>query len=334
MKKILSILLALTFGSILLWSCDDDEPSGTIFPKPEGEEQLNDFDKWLRRQYSDPFNINFMYKYSDIETDMAYNVVPPKREESIKLARLLRVLWLDPYVRTLDDYAKKNSLDDDAGLQFIRKTAPKQIMPIGSGAYNNNGTMMLGTAAQGLKITLYVTNQLSDFLKDPTDPTNRLYLNQFFFQTMHHEFAHILHQTINIPVDFIDLSRADYTRGNWNNHRDSEMRKKGFVSAYASSSEFEDWVETLATYVVSSPAEWNQILNMATIYESDGVTVVSAAGKEKILEKLDQVRTWLKTFWHYDIDVLHANVQAAYARMLTLDLDTMDEKEWDKDTNY
>lgn len=49
--------------------------------------------------------------------------------------------------------------------------------------------MVLGTAEGGMKITLYNVNDINP------DQIDINLLNDYYFQTMHHEFAHILHQT-------------------------------------------------------------------------------------------------------------------------------------------
>ena len=56
--------------------------------------------------------------------------------------------------------------------------------------------MVLGTAEGGMKITLYNVNDINP------DKIDINLLNEYYFQTMHHEFAHILHQTKNYDPAF------------------------------------------------------------------------------------------------------------------------------------
>lgn len=86
-------------------------------------------------------------------------------------------MWLEAY-----DEATGNP-------NFLRQYIPKTIHFIGSPAYEDNGTMVLGTAEGGMKITLYNVNDINP------DQIDINLLNDYYFQTMHHEFAHILHQT-------------------------------------------------------------------------------------------------------------------------------------------
>ena len=71
---------------------------------------------------------------------------------------------------------------------------------IGSPSYNPaSGTETLGYAEGGLKISLMNANHMSIYnIED---------LNEKFFKTMHHEFSHILHQTIEYPQDFRLLAK-------------------------------------------------------------------------------------------------------------------------------
>ena len=84
----------------------------------------------------------------------------------------------------------------------MRKHAPAILHIVGSAAWNGDGTITLGTAEGGLKITLYMTNWLN-----PKDIAN---MNKWFFKTMHHEFTHILQQDINYPQEYNLISAEDY----------------------------------------------------------------------------------------------------------------------------
>ena len=62
---------------------------------------------------------------------------------------------------------------------------------------------MLGTAEGGKKITLYEVNSL-DF-----ENVDIEVLNEYYFKTMHHEFAHILHQKRNYDHRLIALPKEN-----------------------------------------------------------------------------------------------------------------------------
>ena len=40
-------------------------------------------------------------------------------------------------------------------------------------------------------------------------------LNEYYFQTMHHEFAHILHQTKNFDPSFERITENSYVGSDW-----------------------------------------------------------------------------------------------------------------------
>lgn len=115
--------------------------------------------------------------------------------------------------------------------------------------------MVLGTAEGGLKITLYNVNEL-----DVNNP-NIDFLNTWFFKTMHHEFAHILHQTKNYSTDF-NLISTDYQGPSWLNLESDEIANTmGFITRYASFSPDEDFVEIISNYITHDADYWENVLN-------------------------------------------------------------------------
>ena len=68
-----------------------------------------------------------------------------------------------------------------AGIDFLRVYVPKTFHLIGSPAYESSGNMVLGTAEGGKKITLYNVNDLN------VKKINIEKLNNYYFETMHHE---------------------------------------------------------------------------------------------------------------------------------------------------
>lgn len=155
----------------------------------------NDFDKWLGAKFLKPYNIEVKYKFEDNESDRRYNLAPADYSKSVQLAHLLKYLGLEPY-------------DDVTGSQqFIRELFPKVVSFIGSAAYQTNGSMVLGTAEGGRKMTLYRVNNLR------TDRPAEL--NDMYFHTIHHEFGHIQNQTKPYPVEFEKISSKEYVSDSW-----------------------------------------------------------------------------------------------------------------------
>jgi substrate import-associated zinc metallohydrolase lipoprotein len=293
MKKIIYLFAA--FLALSFWSCGEEElNSNSIFDTDETAVQ-NSFDKWLYENYTVPYNIDFKYRFEDQESDRSYNLAPADVTKSIALAKLTKYLWIESYVELMG-----------GDPTFIRTYCPKIMHLVGSPAYNSQGSVVLGTAEGGLKITLYNVNMIN--VKKPDIEE----LNYWFFKTMHHEFAHILHQTKEYSTDFNTISPGNYQAASWVNLSDQEALNLGFISKYASSETQEDFVEIIAVYVTSSAADWDALVARA-----------NADGRSMINAKLALVRDYLKTSWSIDLDALRDIVQRRSGDVLTMDLTTL-----------
>lgn len=262
------MLLAAVAGGFS--SCAEDKIEGSIFDTTEKPLDPNSFtyalDKFSQDNFLAPYNMRFVYKIEDIETDMTYNLVPSSYEKSVEMAALMKYLWLDVYKKNVPDAA------------FLPTYGPKIIQLIGCPAYNpSTGTETVGLAESGVKITLYKVNEL-----DVNDIDG---LNENFFKTMHHEFSHILHQTKAYPESFQEISAGSYDGFSWQDRNDVEARTLGCVTPYASSAVSEDWVETIANYIVKNDRDWNKILEdakldyekvslLAAEYDPDDPTII------------------------------------------------------------
>lgn len=260
MKKYIYSVMLLTAVAGSFSSCAEDKIEGTIFDTTEKPLDPNSFsyalDKFSQDNFLAPYNMRFVYKLEDIETDMTYNLVPAYYEKSIEMAALMKYLWLDVYKKNVPDAA------------FLPTYGPKIIQLIGCPAYNpSSGTETLGLAESGVKITLYKINDMK--VEDIET------LNEEYFKTMHHEFSHILHQTKVYPETFQEISASDYDGFSWQDRSDAEARTLGCVTNYASSAASEDWVETIANYIVKSDREWNKILEDAKL-DYEKVTLKAA----------------------------------------------------------
>jgi len=282
---------------LLITACNNqDEFTDSIFDTSDTISTASttyEFDSWLRTNYLIPYNLDFRYKMEDVGSDMDYNLVPASLEKSQQIAKLVKYLWFDVYSKVVSQ-------------DFLKENGPRIIHLIGSPAYNpSSGTILLGTAEGGIKVTLYMINYI--------DPTNVELLNEYYFKTMHHEFAHILHQKKKYPADFGLISQGYYSPLGWQYRTDSEAATLGFVSPYAGSQNREDFVEVIANYLVKTDTEWNHILDLASQagVNSSSVTLADDGidGKAIILEKLEIARTWLQESWSINIDSLRAEIQ-------------------------
>jgi len=260
----------------------DDSFTDSVFVDPEPLNQSSPtyhFDLWLNEIFLEPYNLSFNYKMEDVGSDMDYNLVPASLEKAKQLAQLIKYLWFDVYSKMVNE-------------EFLKKYGPRIIHLIGSPAYSpNSGTILLGTAEGGIKVTLYNCNSL--------DYTNPGMMNEFFFKTMHHEFTHILHQTKSYPKDFEQISAGNYSPMGWQYMIEQDAAKLGFVSTYSASQAREDFVEVIANYLVKSDADWDALLVMAG---DEGAAI--------IFKKLSICSNWLKEKWGIDIVEMRNEINA------------------------
>lgn len=313
LRKLLYIsFVALTMPFVV--SCSDDELGETIFPEVSETLDPNSYtfqlDSFLKREYLEPYNLDFKYRMEDVGTDMNYNLVPARYDASVDLATLTKYLWFDVY-------------DNLAGTEFLRAYGPRIIHLIGSPAFNPiSGTMILGLAEGGIKVSLYRVNYIQ--------PDDAAQLNEYYLHTMHHEFAHILHQTKLYPTEFQLLSNTQYDPISWQDRDDRVCNSFGCVTAYGSSEEREDFAEIVATYITATDEEWEDIRyyagrNWEVIGESESGTPIyddpddiqdekggmldGIDGNAIIDKKIQIARTWFRDSWNIDLDSLRAAVQ-------------------------
>ena len=237
MKNKLNILViaAMAMVFVNLASCSDDDLGATIFDTKEYPLDKSAYtfplDTFIKVNFLEPYNMKFLYRMQYISSDKDKNLTPASYENSSKLAVLTKYLWYDVY----NDVAESHAT-------FLKKYSPRIIHVIGSKSLNtSSGTETLGVTEGGTKVTLYRVNLL-----DPADIDN---MNEYFFETMHHEFGHILDNNKLHPTTFNLLSNGHYNAAGWNETPDSVAYSLGFFSNYASSSYTEDWVETLGRYI-------------------------------------------------------------------------------------
>ena len=289
-KNIYAILLAFV-ASFALMSCSDDDPSSeSIFPTTSPKRDA--FDKWLLENYTFPYNVEMKYKMEDIESDMKYHLVPADSAKTAKLSIIMKYLWFDAY-------------NEVVGPDFIKENMPRTIHFIGSPAYNSEGTMVLGTAEGGLKITLYMVNSLDDKTLKDYDT-----MNKYYFHTLHHEFTHILNQKIPYDQSYKLITESGYVSGDWYLIPDKTAHQAGFITPYAMVEPLEDFAEMLSGYVTMSQSEWNAILADA------GTT-----GAASISAKLDIVRNYMQESWNVDIEQLRAAVLRRANTLSAVDLE-------------
>ena len=274
-RYILSI--AIVAAALTAASCVKDEMSPNSVIKVS-QTQKNDFDRWLEANFLLPYNIDFKYRYEMNESDMNYFTIPADYEYSIVMAHLLKYLCVETY-------------DEVAGISFTRSYFPKMFFLTGEWEYQNNGTIILGTAEGGKKIFLAGVNLLPQHMDSAEE------LNHYYIKTIHHEFTHILNQTIDYPVDFAMVTGTAYVADSWSDSPyNKEFLKRGFITAYSQHSDTEDFAEMMSEYITHDQAWWDE-------------QIAKAGAKGYLIEaKLDYVRNYMMDSFNIDLDQLRATV--------------------------
>ena len=134
MKKNILFILPAVLMALGLTSCEKDEIKSESVISVDNYIP-NEFDLWLEENYRNPYNIDFKYRYEEIESDLNYYTVPATYEASVKMAHLVKYLCVETY-------------NEVAGIEFTRSQFPKMFFLIGEWEYRNNGSFILGTAEE------------------------------------------------------------------------------------------------------------------------------------------------------------------------------------------
>lgn len=289
------------------------------------EEHQSEFDKWIYETFTVPYNMEIKWKWDDGEVDNKFHVTPPQKKKAEQFVKALYQIWIKPY-------------EEVGGQNFIKTYVPKLIYLVGTPQYNDDGTMTLGLAEGGRKITVF---NVDNFDNLDLDKMSRA------FHTLHHEFAHILHQKIHFNPAFNLISKGLYT-GAWYNFSEYQANTMGFISNYSMSNANEDFVEIVANILtivghsnnpinrpVPAKNEYGLITGeLAYKVLSDfqfklymcGIKVVRDAdgsnprlqqdqagpqGLSKILEKVDLITKYYKTEWGIDLFELQGKIEIA-----------------------
>jgi len=300
MKKICLYLTTLALLSVLVAGCSKDKLDPTsVIKMPMVTE--NDLDQWLYDNYVKPYNISLEYRLVDSDVPLAYNLTPVRFDIAVSLAQAMLFLCIEPY-----DIVTGSK-------EFNRYAFPKFLNFVGSAAHNNTSSEILGTAEDGIKVILYRLNRwntdLTGFSHNSLNPFGEGGFRGF--TTVHHELGHILHQRRPFSPDFGAVSRGYYTGDEWTNNTNTlaVARSNGFVTRYASSSEREDFVELFATYIMTTEAWWDAMLESAGEF-----------GAETITTKLNIVMLYMIGEWGIDMNELRDVLTERIAQLSTMNL--------------
>jgi substrate import-associated zinc metallohydrolase lipoprotein len=216
--------LAAVFALGVMSSCYEEEKLNVpVTQTPVSDDPI---EIYIQENFIEKYGVAVRFKYVDRYVDPTKRVVPPRRELVIPMLEFLTDLWIEPWVEVTN------------GEKFFKKHVPAEMVFIGSSIFNDDGTVTLGTADAGARVTLTEVNDIN------------INNQQWVFRqlgTIYHEFAHIVHQRYNLPPNWENISPQGYTSaGSWYNLSDEEALARGFVSPYATSSYNEDFAEFVA----------------------------------------------------------------------------------------
>ena len=276
MKKTLYIICIAAVTAALSSCRGEDDFSESIFdtsvPAVDKNKSTSEFDQWLYDNFVVPYNVDVKYRFDLSASDLNFQLSPADYNRSQLLAQFIRYLFYDVYTKY-------------AGDDFMKKYGPRIFHFIGSSGYSpTTGTEVLGTASGGVKITLYNVNEMKPYTEGVNYSGEDVgVLNERYFHTMHHEFSHILHQTKSYPVTFGQVTSGTYDPISWQERDSVWTHSHGYVTHYASSATYEDFVETLSCVITDTDHRWmNRIINAA-------VKGIRQGDKEDIYELIDSL---------------------------------------------
>lgn len=263
------IVLFLVIG--LLSSCSSEEALKesqldlTTSPKTE-------LDNWIDTNYLNIYNIEVKYKWDQNVVDNNRYLFPPVQSKVQPALEIVQKIWLDSY-KTI------------AGPDFVKRIAPREFVLVGGINLNTTGTITLGLAEGGQRITLFETDNVN---KKDRENVKR------FIHTIQHEYIHILNQ--HKPFDEKSLSKVTPTgyTTNWYATSSTVAREEGFITDYARSNINEDFAEMASMMLINSRAEYEAIIT----------SIKSDKAKADIRTKEAIIVKYFKTAFNIDFEKL------------------------------
>ncbi len=285
MKKILASILLFTFVGTVLFSCYDEDKLN--LPVKEAEPSEDEIDIYIQDNFTDLLGVAVRYKFVDRYMDPTKRVTPPRRSVVIPMLDFLDSLWIGPYYEIAN------------GAEFFEDHVPAEVVLIGSSIFNDDGTVTLGTADAGARITLTEVNDI--------DITNKDWILRQL-GTIYHEFAHIVHQRYALPPNFETISPDGYTSsGSWYTLTDDEALRRGFVSPYATSSYNEDFAEFVA-FLLFEEDFYDIYLNDETNCTTEACSMRNE-GRARLRKKYNAIIAHYKQYTGIDLLALREEVQ-------------------------
>ncbi len=341
MKRIY-ILLLISSVLFSFYSCDKEDDLRDESVVVLNEAFQNELDLWIYENLTKPYNVEVKYKWDDSEISNKFHVTPPKMEKAKEYLEAYLNFWIKPYEE--ESIAGGNP-------DFLYKYMPKLLVLVGTPQYNEDGTMTMGQAESGRKVIIFDVDNFAKVDVYDSDTPEQVALKKrnlilTSFHTLHHEFAHIMHQTKFYSNEFKEICKGDYT-ARWMDISNVEAQTKGFITPYSMLNEDEDFVEIVAgmldrsrysnePHIYNVPlkdyngeftndwgdvsnSEWGNFLYLYMMdYEFDenwNMIIFRApeatVGYNKFINKVDIVTTYYKEKWGVDLYSLQKRIETA-----------------------
>lgn len=235
-------------------------------------------DSILLNDFLTPYNIDIRYQFSAGDNNVNRFLYPPLESSVEPIANTLQKVWIEPF-------------NEIGGADFIAKFAPRQFVL--SGGFNFNPglpTITLGFAEAGARITLFNIDFIDFSVLDYRENNLTSYVNPI--KTIHHEYGHILNQTIRVDDIYGLITPGSYT-GQWADFSLETAHRLGFISRYARASENEDFVEMVSEMLIRSRSEFDALVN--GIVDENGEPAIGAINILRQKEEL-VVEYYLENF--------------------------------------
>ena len=275
---ILAFVLALA-------SCSKKDDLKIITPVGLGGDTFEHtaIDQWIFDSLTTTYNVDVKYRWDPWELQLDKTLTPPDESKIIPALSALKRVWLEPY---------NAELGSDV---FMKKYTPKQFKLVGSASYDVDGTVTLGQAEGGNNITLFDINQ--HFFPDEMQSI------MFMIHAVHHEFAHILHQNVIYPTEFIGLSQKAGFIGytvTWFNISEREAYENGYITPYAASGVVDDFAETVSVMMMLGRDKFEEVVNL-----------VNPEAQSVLRSKEQIIVSYFKEVWGIDFYSLQNRVNVA-----------------------
>ena len=258
-NKLLKILMLFVLVTACTTVDDTVTPGSNLNVTPSS--QFNELDKWINENFTEPYNIEIVYRWSESLVNQGRFLYPPLADSVRPALEIVKKLWIEPYNQVAD-------------TPFVQMISPRQLVLVGGLNVNPSGTITLGIADAGSRVTLFNIDLVE---KDGVAKLRR------FMQTIQHEYVHILNQSK--PFDeaqYGQITPAGYT-AQWFNESDAGSRMEGFISAYARANASEDFAEMVTQMLSRSRGEWDILVESIPDPRLDGKAVASIRAKEGIV---------------------------------------------------